>query len=105
MTGDDPGGGWKLTLYVDGAAGESARAIETIRSVCDEELGDRVELEVVDVRQQRDRMGRDPVLAVPTLVRHFPGPLRYIVGNLAEAARVRRGLGLKLADGHHATRR
>ncbi len=96
MTGQEPGGRWKLTLYVDGAASESARAIETIRSVCDEELRDRVDLEVVDVRQHRGRVDRDPVLALPTLVRRFPGPLRYIVGNLAESARVRRGLGLKL---------
>jgi circadian clock protein KaiB len=103
MTSPAVGGRWTLTLYVDGACRESIRAIETVRSVCDEELAGQVDLEVIDVRQHPGKIAGDPVVAVPTLVRRLPGPLRYIVGNLEDAARVRRGLGIR-PDGPAAGR-
>ena len=63
---------WALTLYVDGASTSSIHAIETVRHVCDEEFGDDVELEVIDVHQQPTLAERDQIVAVPTLVRRFP---------------------------------
>ena len=95
MTSPAASGRWTLTLYVDGACAESIRAIEAVRGVCDEELAGQVDLEVIDVRQHPGKVAGDPVVAVPTLVRRFPGPLRCIVGNLADAARIRRGLGIR----------
>jgi circadian clock protein KaiB len=103
MTAPAVSGRWTLTLYVDGACRESIRAIETVRTVCDEELAGQADLEVIDVRQHPDKIAGDPVVAVPTLVRRFPGPVRCIVGNLADAARIRRGLGIR-QDGPAAGR-
>lgn len=92
-----PAGGpvrWSLTLYVSGASPRSAAALETIRRICDEELAGRVDLRVVDVTQEPARLLRDQVMAIPTLIKHQPLPLRRLVGDLADAQRVRAGLDL-----------
>ena len=86
---------WALTLYVNGASPNSIQAIETVRRLCDEELGGRVDLEVIDVGQQPALVLRDQILAAPTLVKRLPGPLRRIVGNLSDADRLRLGLDLR----------
>ena len=85
---------WSLTLYVSGASPRSAAALETVRRICDEELDGRVDLRVVDIAQDPARVMEDQILAVPTLIKHEPSPLRRMVGNLADAARVRAGLDL-----------
>ena len=85
---------WSLTLYVSGASPRSTAALETVRRICDEELLGRVELRVVDVAEEPARLVHDQVLAVPTLVKHEPPPLRRLVGDLADVARVRAGLDL-----------
>jgi len=105
MTGTAAGGGWALTLYVNGASAESIRAIEAVRRVCDDELGGQVELEVIDVHEQPAFVVRDQVVAAPTLVKRLPGPLRRIVGDLSDADRLRLGLDLGHgADGTHPSR-
>lgn len=85
---------WSLTLYVSGASPRSTAALETIRRICDEELSGRVDLRVVDVTEEPARLLRDQVMAIPTLVKHEPLPLRRLVGDLADAQRVRAGLDL-----------
>lgn len=85
---------WSLTLYVSGASPRSTAALETIRRICDEELSGRVDLRVVDVTEEPARLLRDQVIAIPTLVKHEPLPLRRLVGDLADARRVRAGLDL-----------
>jgi circadian clock protein KaiB len=85
---------WLLTLYVSGASPRSAEAIDTVRRICDEELPGRVELRIVDVGEQPALAIGDDILAVPTLVKRQPAPLRRLVGNLADADRVRAGLDL-----------
>jgi len=85
---------WSLTLYVAGASPRSAEAIDTVRRICDEELGGRVELRIVDVSEQPATAISDDILAVPTLVKQWPPPSRRLVGNLADADRVRAGLDL-----------
>lgn len=90
-----PGGvRWSLTLYVSGASPRSAAALETVRRICDEELAGRVDLRIVDLAEEPARVGEDQVMAVPTLVKHEPTPLRRLVGNLADVERVRAGLDL-----------
>jgi circadian clock protein KaiB len=95
---------WSLTLYVNGASPISVHAIETVRRVCDEELGGQVDLEIIDVEQQPAVVVRDQIVAVPTLVKRHPGPLRRIVGDLSDPARLLLGLGLSPVDvsGGHA---
>ena len=92
MTGSAADGRWALVLYVDGASTSSIHAIETVSRVCDQELGDRVDLEVIDVRQQSARAARDQIVAVPTLIKRFPSPPRRIVGDLSDSSWLRLGL-------------
>jgi len=94
MTGSTADDRWALSLYVDGASTNSIHAIETVRRVCDEDLGGHVDLEVIDVRRQSALAARDQVLAVPTLIRRLPGPPRRIVGDLSDPSRVRLVLDL-----------
>jgi circadian clock protein KaiB len=92
MTGSTADDRWVLALYVDGGSTSSIHAIETVRRVCDEELGGYVELEVIDVRHQPERAARDRVVAVPTLIKRFPGPPRRTVGDLSGSSLMRLGL-------------
>lgn len=85
---------WSLTLYVSGASPRSTAALETVRRICDEELAGRVDLRVVDVTEEPARLLADQVMAVPTLVKHEPPPLRRLVGDLADVGRVRAALDL-----------
>ncbi len=94
MTGSTANDRWALSLYVDGASTNSIHAIEIVRRVCDEELGGHVDLEVVDVRQQSALAARDRVVAVPTLIKRFPGPPRRIVGDLSDSSWMRLGLDI-----------
>jgi circadian clock protein KaiB len=89
---------WSLTLYVKGASPISVHAIETVRRICDEELGGHVDLEVIDVERQPAVGVRDQIIVVPTLVKRHPGPLRRIVGDLADSASLRLRLDLRPAD-------
>ena len=94
MTGSTAGDRWVLTLYVTGASAVSIHAIETVRRVCDEELGGHVELDVIDVRQQPALAARDQIVAAPTLIRRVPGPERRIVGDLSDSSSVRLALDI-----------
>ena len=94
MTDNDAEQQWELTLYVAGASPRSAEAIDTVRRICDEELASRVALRIVDVSEQPAPAISDDIFAVPTLVKRWPPPLRRLVGNLADADRVRAGLNL-----------
>ena len=101
MTGGAAADRWALTLYVDGVSTSSIRAIEAVRRVCDEQLGGHVDLEVIDVHQQPALARRDHIVAAPTLVRHVPGPVHRIVGELDDAAWVSLGLDPAAASGGH----
>ena len=94
-----------LTLYINGASPHSIRAIENARRLCEEELGDLADLEIVDVRQEPALVLRDQVVAVPTLVRHMPAASRRLVGDLSDIGQVRRSLELGPPEsiGEHAT--
>jgi circadian clock protein KaiB len=92
---------WRLTLYVSGASPNSAAALATVRRLCDEELAGQVDLEVVDVLEQPALVVRDDIVAIPTLVKRLPGPLRALAGDLGDNSRLRVGLDLPAAsDGH-----
>jgi circadian clock protein KaiB len=94
MTASTADDRWALTLYVDGASTSSIHAIETVRRVCDEQLGGHADLEVIDVRQQSALAARDQIVAAPTLIRRFPRPPRRIVGDLSEDSWTRLGLDI-----------
>jgi circadian clock protein KaiB len=103
MTRAAPADRWSLTLYVNGASPHSVHAIENARRLCEDELDGQVDLEIIDVQQDPAVVVRDQILAAPTLVKHMPGPLRQLVGDLSDAARVRQALNLgplEISDEH-----
>jgi circadian clock protein KaiB len=77
-----------LTLYVNGTSARSAAALINLQRICEQELAGRVELTVVDIRSDPKALSEDRILAVPTLVKRLPPPLRQIVGDLADRERV-----------------
>jgi len=91
---DQAGPIYRLRLFVAGNTALSRRAIENLRFFCAAHLAGRFDLEVVDIHQQPELASRDQVVAAPTLLRLEPLPQRRIVGDLSQAERVQRGLGL-----------
>ena len=86
---------WNLTLYVIGGGSlPSSHAIATIRQICNTELAGRVTLEIVDIHKHPEAMETDNILAVPTLIKRLPPPLRRIVGDLSDPAILRAALEL-----------
>jgi len=83
-----------LRLYVSGSTPRSANAIANIKQVCEERLKGRYELEVIDVLTSKTLV-EDDVVAVPTLVKRLPLPLRKLIGDLSEKDKVLFGLDLK----------
>ncbi len=92
--GPDHPAPYKLRLFVAGTNGRSQRAIENLRRLCSERLPGRFDLEVIDIYQQPELASYYQVVAAPTLVKLAPAPLRRIIGDLSETARVLRGLDL-----------
>jgi len=84
-----------LRLYVAGTTPNSTRAILAARKLCQEHLDGLYRLEVIDI-YQRPRLARDEqIVAVPTLVKRLPPPLRRLVGDLSVSERVLIGLDLR----------
>lgn len=88
------GESYVLRLYVTGMTPRSTRAISVVRDVCDERLTGRYSLEIIDVYQQPARISEDQVVAIPTLVKSQPFPMRRIVGDMSNRERLLLGLGL-----------
>ncbi|RPJ11134.1 MAG: thiol-disulfide isomerase [Deltaproteobacteria bacterium] len=84
-----------LRLYVTGATPRSVRAIQNIRRICDEHLKGRCELEVIDIYQQPVLAEGEQIIAVPTLVKKLPLPLRKFVGDMSKTEQILLGLDLK----------
>ena len=88
---------YRLRLFVAGNTARSRGAIENLRLFCAEHLAGRFDLEVVDIYQQPELAESNQVVAVPTLLRVEPLPMRRVVGDLSQTERVLRGLELPAA--------
>lgn len=84
-----------LRLYVTGSTKRSTLAIQTMRDICDTYLKDRHDLEVVDLYRNPEAAAREQIIAVPTLVRLLPGPLRRVIGDFSDRRRVLATLGVR----------
>ncbi len=84
-----------LRLYVTGITPKSTRAITNIKAICEQYLKGRYRLEVIDVYQQPTLARGDQIIALPTLIRKLPHPLRRLVGDLSNTDRVLLGLDLR----------
>jgi len=98
---DDPAlekGQYNLRLYVAGQTPKSITALANLKRICEEHLAGRYRIEVIDLLIHPQLAAGDQILAVPTLVRSLPEPLKRIIGNLSDMERVLVGLDLR-ADG------
>jgi circadian clock protein KaiB len=95
VEGAQDDGTYVLRLYVTGATPRSTRAIQNIRTVCDEHLKGRYQLEVIDVYQQPEVLREQQLLVAPTLVKEFPRPLKRLIGDMSDLERVLVGLDLR----------
>lgn len=86
---------WQLRLYVAGSTPRSAAALENLKRLCETHLAGRYSIEVVDLLVNPQLAAGDQILAVPTLVRKFPEPIRKIIGDLSNEERVLVGLDVK----------
>ena len=84
-----------LRLYVTGMTPRSTKAVATIRAICEEHLRGRYDLQVIDIYQHPALAKDEQIIAVPTLVKKLPAPLRLLIGNLSDKERVLLGLDLR----------
>jgi len=84
-----------LRLYVAGINPRSSAAIRTVTEICEEHLQDRYELEIVDLYQQPTLAKGEQIIAVPTLIKKLPVPLRRFIGDMADKERILVGLDLR----------
>jgi circadian clock protein KaiB len=89
-TGND--GVIELRLYIAGQTRKSVAALTNLRRICDEHLAGRYRVEVIDLMENPQRAQHDQILAIPTLVRRLPEPIRRIIGDLSNSERVLVGL-------------
>ena len=86
---------WSLRLYVAGQSPKSVAAFANLKKICEEYLPGKYEIEVIDLLEQPQLAAGDEILAIPTLVRKLPEPLRKIVGDLRNTERTLVGLNLR----------
>jgi circadian clock protein KaiB len=88
---------WDLRLYVAGQTAKSLAAFANLKKVCEEHLTGKYTIEVIDLLKNPQLAKGDQIVAIPTLVRKLPQPIRRIVGDLSKTERVLVGLQLRPA--------
>ncbi len=88
---------WELRLYVAGRTARSITALANLQRICDEHLNGKYSIEVIDLLENPRLARGDQILALPTLVRKLPPPLKKIIGDLSNEERVLIGLDLRPA--------
>jgi circadian clock protein KaiB len=87
-----------LRLYVAGQTPKSLRAFANLKMLCEEHLKGRYQIELIDLRENPQLARRDQIVAIPTLVRRLPLPLRTIIGDLSNNVRLLAGPDLQKLD-------
>jgi len=85
---------WVLRLYVAGKTSRSVVALTNLRRICEQYVPDRYAIEVIDLLETPQLAKIDQILAIPTLVRDLPKPIRKIIGDLSNTERVLAGLDI-----------
>jgi circadian clock protein KaiB len=88
-------GVWNLRLYVAGQTAKSLKAFANLKKICEDHLAGKYTIEVIDLSANPRLAKGDQILALPTLVRKLPPPLRKIIGDLSDSERVLVGLDLR----------
>ena len=92
---------WELRLYVAGQTPKSLTAFSNLKKICDEHLAGEYHIEVIDLLKDPQLASGDQILAIPTLVRKLPHPIRKIIGDLSNTERVL--VGLNLLENKHGS--
>ena len=87
-----------LRLYVSGSTLKSALAVENLKRICEQHLKNRYDLEVIDIYQQPNLARDEQIVAVPTLIKRLPSPLRRLIGDLSNLKQVLFGLDLGMRE-------
>ena len=90
-----PNDRYVLRLYVTGLTARSTRAIQNIKTICEDHLKGRYELEVVDVYQHPGLAKGEQIIAAPTLIKYLPLPLRRFIGDMSHTEKILLGLDLR----------
>ncbi|MEP6703721.1 MAG: circadian clock KaiB family protein [Acidobacteriota bacterium] len=88
----------ELRLYIAGQTPKSVAALKNLRRICDEYMPDKYELKVIDLLLQPQLARGDQIVAVPTVVKNLPVPIRKLIGDLSDTERVLVGLDLHRAE-------
>ena len=96
---NDDEGVVELRLYIAGQTRKSIAALANLRRICEEHLAGRYRVEVIHLMEDPQKAQRDQIIAIPTLVRRLPTPLRRIIGDLSNSERVLVGLEVNPAMG------
>lgn len=86
---------WNLRLYVAGQTPRSITAFSNLKKLCEERLAGRYKIEVIDLMKQPQLAQNDQIIAIPTLVRKLPEPIKRVVGDLSNIERVLVGMDLQ----------
>ena len=86
--------GYNLRLYVAGQTPKSITAIANLKKLCEEHLPGRYNIDIVDLMQNPSLAQRDQIIAIPTLIRQLPEPIKRIIGDLSNTERVLVGLDI-----------
>jgi circadian clock protein KaiB len=89
---------WELRLYVAGQSPKSVAAFTNLKRLCEEHVPGRYHIEVIDLTLTPKLARDDQIIAIPTMVRKFPEPIRKIIGDLSDTERTLVGLNLKAAS-------
>ena len=89
---------WQLRLYVTGQTTKSLTAFSNLKKICESQLKGRYRITVIDLVKRPQLAKGDQILAIPTVVRKLPKPVRTIIGNLSDTERVLVGLDLHAVD-------
>ncbi|MEM1398330.1 MAG: circadian clock protein KaiB [Pseudomonadota bacterium] len=87
-----------LKLYVTGKTPRSERAIATLRQICEEQLGNQFDLQIIDVLENPQLAEDEKILATPTVIKALPPPIRRIIGDLSDSEKVLLGLDILPSD-------
>lgn len=94
----EPGDRWNLRLYVAGQTAKSVAALANLNAFCKEHLNGAYKVEVIDLLKEPWHARTDQIVAIPTLIRLMPSPVRKIIGDLSNRERVLVGFDLKRKD-------
>ena len=95
---DGEPGQYHLRLYVAGQTQKSMTALANLKRVCEQHLAGRYDIEVIDLLKNPQLAAGDQILAIPTLVRRLPAPLKRIIGDLSNTEKVLVGLDIRPRD-------